>query len=142
MKNYEYVLDVETPFIKKLYDKENDYKVEFLTPYGILEELKKLQKENVDLEAKLAKKEKELRIRDITIEVKNKRLKDYDDIISIIHKQNKRDKISLTVEQLEKILKHFVYCGNEIVSDYCLDCEVDELKAEIDNQIKQLKEGK
>ena len=59
MKNYQYVLDVETPFIKKLYDKEDDYRVEFLTPYGTLEELKKLQKENVDLEAKLAESEKQ-----------------------------------------------------------------------------------
>lgn len=60
MKNYQYVLDIETPFIKKLYDKEDDYKVEFLTPYGILKELKKLQEENSNLEAKLAEKESEL----------------------------------------------------------------------------------
>lgn len=65
MKNYQYVLDIETPFIKKLYDKEDDYKVELLTPYGILEELKKLQEENADLETKLAESEKNVKVEEM-----------------------------------------------------------------------------
>jgi chromosome segregation ATPase len=65
MKNCQYVLDVETPFIRKLYDKEDNYKVELLTPYGILEELKKLQEENADLEAKLAESEKNVQVEEM-----------------------------------------------------------------------------
>lgn len=62
MKNYQYVLDIETPFIRKLYDKEDNYKVELLTPYGILEEIKKLQEENADLEQKLAESDENIKL--------------------------------------------------------------------------------
>lgn len=62
MKNCQYVLDIETPFIRKLYDKEDNYKVELLTPYGILEELKKLQEENANMEQQLSLTEKALEL--------------------------------------------------------------------------------
>lgn len=112
----------------------------------LIEELKdyinynvpKLIAANKLMSEKLAEKEKEIeKWKTKWCDSENNSLRLYEQ-----NQNKKQDKISFAVEQLEKVLKHFVYCGNEIVSDYSLDCEIDELKAEIDNQIKQLKEGK
>lgn len=45
----------------------------------------------------------------------------------------------LAIEELEKVSKHFVYSGDEMVSDYDLDCYPIELKEEIERRIKELK---
>ena len=133
MKNYQYVLDVETPFIKKLYNKEDDYKVEFLTPYGTLEELRKLQKENVSLETKLAEKEKEIE------KYKNGKM------VILSPRQNGKSNLAIrqfnewqnrvAIEQLEKV-------KTNILSNITFGIESVGIMNSIDNQIKQLKEGK
>lgn len=43
MSKIQYVPDKESPFIKKLYGKEDNFKVETLTYFGVLYELEKLQ---------------------------------------------------------------------------------------------------
>lgn len=43
MSKIQYVADPKTPFIKKLYGKENNFKVETLTYWGTLYELENLQ---------------------------------------------------------------------------------------------------
>ena len=134
MKNYEYVLDPRTPFIKKLYGEEDDYKAEVLTPYGILGELKKLQKENADLETKLAEKEKEI--------------EGYKNSKVFILSARQNGKLNLTIRQFNEWQNRVAIEQLEKVSqDFSMrvgitDSNMDLLNEIIDNQITQLKEGK
>lgn len=169
MKNYQYVLDIETPFIRKLYDKENNYKVELLTPYGILEELKKLQEENADLEAKLAESEScagmlHHHLTDKVIEIEmlgeeidelKQQLAEKENFIEDLMtgrvkpviprikeiKKQYQDKISFAVEQLENCRLNLIKLLNKkrVYLDSSTTDEMDDL---FDNQIKQLKEMK
>lgn len=53
MSRIQYVPDTKTPFIKKLYGKENNFKVETLTYFGTLYELENLQDKVETLEKAL-----------------------------------------------------------------------------------------
>lgn len=53
MSKIQYVPDKESPFIKKLYGKEDNFKVETLTYFGTLYELEKLQNQIEVLEKAL-----------------------------------------------------------------------------------------
>lgn len=60
----------------------------------------------------------------------------------LVEKENQQLKQSqkqLAMEELKKLSKHFVYSGDEIVSDYDLDCDPSELKEEIERMVKELK---
>lgn len=48
----------------------------------------------------------------------------------------------LAINELQKLSKHFVYSGDEMVSDYDLDCYPSELKEEIERRIRSLKRKK
>lgn len=53
--------------------------------------------------------------------------------------QLKQSQNQVAISELEKLSKHFVYSGDEMVSDYGLDYDVSELKEEIEQRIKELK---
>ena len=133
--------DNKCPNCNQELDYSEIYEFEDTCYYEQLVELK--DSKISDLEAKLAEKDKLLREKIGSLKTTDfiRMCLDCGFMIDAKDKDN-QDKISFAVEQLEKVLKHFVYCGNEIVSDYCLDCEVDELKAEIADQIEAIKEMK
>lgn len=53
--------------------------------------------------------------------------------------QLKQSQKQLAINELQKLSKHFIYSGDEMVSDYDLDCDPSELKEEIEQRIKSLK---
>lgn len=57
-------------------------------------------------------------------------------------KKCKQLRTQLAVDELRKLNKHFVYSGDEMVSNYDLDCDVSDLKDEITHRIKTLKRRK
>lgn len=64
--------------------------------------------------------------------------RDYQEEIQQLKKSQKE----LAINELLKLSKHFVYSGDEMVSDYDLDCYPSELKEEIERRIRSLKRKK
>ena len=124
---------------KEEYDKEKNI---FAGIDGYLEAQKECQSQISDLETKLAEKEKEIENLYDRLNSKQKFYemsleKDYKEYLSRLYKLEKqcdKDKVSFTIEQLEKV-KSVI---NTSVRDDHIIWDFD-IKAHIDNQIKQLK---
>lgn len=138
MKNYEYVFDHKTYIIKKVYhDEKKNYMVESMALFRIYEELEKLREENVDLETKLAEKEKEIE------ELKCK-IVDFCENIDERNKIYNQDKISFAVEQLNTlksqiIAKRRLYKGKFSEFSNGINDALFDVQEDIDNQIKEIK---
>ena len=111
-----------------------------LTNEEVFEELRTELRQFADLEAKLAEKERQLKLAE---ELLIKQEKEYDEQLEkqtkIYYKHLKekdQDKISFAIEQLEKVKENIHYL---LSFDYNLLSKVNE---QFDNQIKQLKEMK
>lgn len=94
--------------------------------------IKELVEENKQLKEQLSKKEETLKHimsgEYIPANIAEKSLK--------LSEQSQRQ---LAINELKKLSKHFVYSGDEMVSDYDLDCYPSELKEEIERRIRSLK---
>lgn len=111
------------------YSKYEKDKVDFL------QELSNKQKQTIaDLEAKLAEKDKNNKLLEAMIST----LPEHDKELEERHNQ---DKIEFAVEQLEKV-KEIIAIHTKDLWTYESDYICNILCNEIDNQIKQLKEGK
>lgn len=55
------------------------------------------------------------------------------------NQQLQQSQKQLAINELKKLSKHFFYSGDEMVSDYDLDCYPSELKEEIERRIRSLK---
>lgn len=86
--------------------------------------------------------QQDTRIKELEKENQKANIKNYLTDYYLVEKENQQFKQSqkqFAVNELEKLSKHFVYSGDEMVSDYDLDCYVSELKEEIEQRIKKLK---
>lgn len=145
-----YILDRLREWFE-LYGNQNHQRAEEELHLAIDELYEYQQKDQqlADLEAKLAEKEKEIDNLYDRLNSKQKFYemsleKDYKEYLSRLDKLEKqcdKDKISFTIQQLEKVKELLLEkCGETYSKTYCgIDEDIEEI---IDNRIKQLKEGK